>query len=247
MKTLRVNDINVDFVLDTGAEVSTLTESTSDKLSMPLENPSKCLIGADGKSLQVKGTAMVNIKSKARSIESRIYVLKDSKRNLLGLPDLNKLNLLAVVNSLVANAFDPVTVFKSVFEGLGTLPDTFRIHLKKDAEPRCLYAPRPIAAGLRTKAKDELDEMLRKGVIEPVERPTEWCSALTIAPKAGGKIRMCVDLTSLNKFVKREVHPLPRVSDMLSLLSEGVLFSKLDANSGFWQVKLDENVGKILF
>jgi len=79
MKTLRVNDITVDFVLDTGAEVSTLTESTSDKLSMPLENPSKCLIGADGKGLQVKGTAKVNIRSKARSIESRIYVLKDSK------------------------------------------------------------------------------------------------------------------------------------------------------------------------
>jgi len=156
------------------------------------------------------------------------------------LADLNKLNLLAVVNSLVANAFDPVTIFKNVFEGLGTLPDTFRIHLKKEVEPKCLYASCPIAAGLQTKAKYELDEMLRKGVIELVEQPTEWCSALTIALKTGGKIRMCVDLTSLNKFVKREVHPLPRVSDMLSLLSEGVLFLKLVANSGFWQVKLNE-------
>jgi len=108
---------------------------------------------------------------------------------------------------------------------------------EKKVEPRCLYALRPIAADLRTKAKYELDEMLRKGVIEPVERAIEWCSALTIAPKADGKIRMCVDLTSLNKFVKREVDSLPRVSDMLSLLSEGVLFLKLDANSGFWQVK----------
>jgi len=53
--------------------------------------------------------------------------------------------------------------------------------------------------------------MLCKGIKEPVEWPTEWCSALTIAPKAGGKIRKCVDLTSLNKLVKREVHPLPRV------------------------------------
>jgi len=113
MKTLRVNDINVDFVLDTGAEVSTLTESTSDKLNMPLENPSKCLIGTGGKSPQVKGTTMVNIKSKAKSIESRIYILKDFKKKLLGLLDLNKLNLLAVVNRLVANAFDPVTAFKS--------------------------------------------------------------------------------------------------------------------------------------
>jgi len=50
---------------------------------------------------------------------------------------------------------------------------------------------------------------------------------------------MCVDLTNLNKGVRREIYPLPRISDMLSELSEGVMFSKLDANSGFWQVKLD--------
>jgi len=103
-------------VLGAGAEVSTLTKSTSDKLSMPLENPSKCLLGANGKSLQVKGIAKVTINNKARSIESQIYVLKDSKQNLLELPDLNKLNLLKVVNSLVANTFDPVTISKSVFE-----------------------------------------------------------------------------------------------------------------------------------
>ena len=70
--------------------------------------------------------------------------------------------------------------------------------------------------------------MLAKNVIEPVEKPTEWCSGLTIAPKKNGKIRMCVDLTSLNKNVKREVYPLLRVSDLLTKLSEGALFTKLD-------------------
>ena len=50
---------------------------------------------------------------------------------------------------------------------------------------------------------------------------------------------MCVDLTALNKGFMRETYPLPRISEMLSRLSEGKIFSKLDANSGFWQVKLD--------
>ena len=78
-------------------------------------------------------------------------------------------------------------------------------------------------------------------MIEPVEEATDWCSGLTIAPKPNGAIRMCVDLTSLNKGVRREVYPFPRVSDMLSQLAEGRVFSKLDANSGFWQVRLDPN------
>ena len=74
-------------------------------------------------------------------------------------------------------------------------------------------------------------------VIEPVEIPTEWCSGLTIAPKPNGAIHLCVDLTRLNKGVKRETYPLPRVGDMLSRLSEGSIFFK---NSGFWQVNLSE-------
>ena len=49
---------------------------------------------------------------------------------------------------------------------------------------------------------------------------------------------MCVDLTNLNKCVKREIYPLPRITDLLRELSKGVMFAKRDANSGFWQVKL---------
>ena len=48
---------------------------------------------------------------------------------------------------------------------------------------------------------------------------------------------MCVDLTALNKGVRCAVYP--KVSEMLSKLATGRVFSKLDANSGFWQVKLD--------
>ena len=115
----------------------------------------------------------------------------------------------------------------------------FSISLKPDTVPLNLYDPRSIAAGWRDKAKEELNKMLSLGVIEEVDEPTEWCSGLTIAPKPNGAIRMCVDLTALNKGVKRAVYPLPKVSKMLSKLAKGRIFSKLDANSGFWQVKLD--------
>ena len=40
--------------------------------------------------------------------------------------------------------------------------------------------------------------------------------------------------------MEHELYPLPRVSDMLSQLSAGRVFSKLDANSGYWQVILEE-------
>ena len=82
--------------------------------------------------------------------------------------------------------------------------------------------------------------MLLMKVVEPVKIHTEWCSGLTIAPKPNGAGRLCVDLTRLNNETKWEMYPLSRVSDMLSRLSEGNMFSKLNENPEFCQVKLSE-------
>ena len=51
---------------------------------------------------------------------------------------------------------------------------------------------------------------------------------------------MHVDLTKLNEYVQRENHPLPSVDVNLGKLAGAKCFTKLDANSGFWQIKLSE-------
>ena len=227
--------------MDTGAEVSILTEETSKLLELRLERSARVLSGADGTPLSVLGRTEVLLESKLKHTRATVYVLKGARFNLLGLCELRNLSLLAIVNVVCKDEFDPVKMYPGVFTGLGTMPSTFRINLCSDATPRRLFSPRPIAAGLRDQAKVEIDKMLELDVIEKVEEPTDWCSGLTIAPKPGGKIRMCIDLTALNKSVQREVYPLPRISDMLTRLSEGRIFSKLDANSGFWQIKMEES------
>ena len=59
-----------------------------------------------------------------------------------------------------------------------------------------------------------------------------------MVPKANGKVRICVDLTKLNANVCRERHILPSVKKTLAQLGDAKVFTKLDANSGFWQIKL---------
>ena len=61
---------------------------------------------------------------------------------------------------------------------------------------------------------------------------------MVVVPKKTGAVRICVDLKPLNTSVLREVHPLPKVDDTLAQLTGAHLFSKLDANSGFWQIPL---------
>ena len=73
------------------------------------------------------------------------------------------------------------------------------------------------------------------GVISKVDVPTPWCAGMVVVPKKNGTVRICVDLKPLNTAVLREAHPLPKVDDTLAQLSGAKIFSKLDANSRFWQ------------
>ena len=83
------------------------------------------------------------------------------------------------------------------------------------------------------------------GVIAKVHKPTEWCAGMVVVPKANGKVRICVDLTNLNQSVRRERHPLPAVDQTLAQLAGAKVFSKLDANSGFWQIPLAPESAKL--
>ena len=62
-------------------------------------------------------------------------------------------------------------------------------------------------------------------VIAKVKEPTEWCAGMAVVPKANGKVRICVDLTNLNKSVKQEQHLLPAVDQTLTQFSGAQVFS----------------------
>ena len=62
--------------------------------------------------------------------------------------------------------------------------------------------------------------------------------SMVVVPKGNNKVRICVDLTKLNRSVCHEQHILPSVEQTLAQLKGAKIFSKLDANSGFWQIKL---------
>jgi hypothetical protein len=88
------------------------------------------------------------------------------RTNLLGMPDLRQLNLLAVINALCVSEFDPIKEFSDVFKGLSTMPGVFKIEKTKDVRPVKLFAPRPTAAGLKDKTILEIDKVLSTGVTE---------------------------------------------------------------------------------
>ena len=163
------------------------------------------------------------------------------KTDLLGLPAITALKLAIRVASVETSTTTEVEKrFPSVFSGLGNLGEEYEIPLRPDAKPHSLFTPRHVPLPLRPKVEEELNRMESLGVISRVETATPWCAGMVVVPKKEGAIRICVDLKPLNENVLREVHPLPKVDDILAQLAGAKVFSKLDANSGFWQIPLAE-------
>ncbi|XP_056114034.1 uncharacterized protein K02A2.6-like [Rhinichthys klamathensis goyatoka] len=131
--------------------------------------------------------------------------------------------------------------YPTVFSGLGKFKEPYKIELEPGAVPYALSSPRRVPLPLRDKVQAELKRMEDMGVVSKVTQPTPWCAGMVVAPKAQpGKIRLCVDLTHLNKWVRRERHILPAVDHTLAMLAGAKVFTKLDATSGFWQIPLSE-------
>lgn len=80
--------------------------------------------------------------------------------------------------------------------------------------------------------------MERLGVIASVREPTDWCAGMVPVLKANGRVRICVDHTILNESVCREQYLKPAVDQILAQLAGATLLTKLEANSGFWQIPL---------
>ena len=82
-------------------------------------------------------------------------------------------------------------------------------------------------------------------IISKVDEPTERCAGMVVVPKANGKVRICLNLTKINESILREYHPLPSVDYTLAQLAGATVFSKLNADSGFWQIGLSPESAKL--
>ena len=252
-----INDTLITIKLDTGAQANIIPERDYKKLNkQPKLQPSEVkLKGYTGTEIPVLGSCYLVVKHKDKSAKLHFLVISDGHKTkryqpVLGLKACNQLHLVKAVwnvEALTSPASYSKMIneeYKDVFEGLGCLPGEHKIQLEKDATPvqnACRKIPFPI----REKLKKQLDRMEELEVITKIEEPTEWVHAVLPIVKPDGSLRVCLDPRDLNKAVKREHFKLPSREEMMAQFADAKVFSKLDAYSGFWQIKLDEESSKL--
>jgi hypothetical protein len=166
-------------------------------------------------------------------------------RCLVGQPAIEALHLVQRIGAVEEKAAQIEREFPDLFNGLGKMRGSYTIQLQEGVKPHAVSTPRRVPIPLMGAVKVELQRMEEAGVITQITEPTEWCAGMVVVPKKNNKIRICVDLTKLNESVKRERHPLPAVDESLGQLAGATVFTKLDANSGFWQVPLSEESARL--
>ena len=238
--TLFLNDVPIQFKIDTGAEVSVIPEAFSQPFSSILKPSTRNLKGPSKQELQVCGQFTCSMHLDKETTKQEVYVVKGLDLALVGLPAIETLSLITKVHTISTSKETIPSKFPKLFSGLGCLTEEYNIQLNKDAVPYALTTPRRVPLPLMEPVKKELQRMEREGVITKVEGPTNWCAGMVVVPKANQKVHICVDLTHLNKNVQRERHILPSVNHTLAQLAEAFYFTKMDANSGFWQVPLSK-------
>ena len=122
---------------------------------------------------------------------------------------------------------------------LGTLSGKeYHIKLLPDAMP-VQNPPRTIPHKIRDEVKQELDRMEHIGVHCQVKEPSAWVNSMHIVYKPG-KTRVCLDPRDLNQYIMREHYPMPTVEEVAACMPGAIVFSCIDASSGYWQIPLDE-------
>ncbi|XP_049279570.1 uncharacterized protein K02A2.6-like [Anopheles funestus] len=235
-----VDQLPVEFLIDSGAMINTVTEGVWEQLiatnAKLFKKKFKCdrqfTAYASQKPLNVLAIfeSWITISETKPKTYAEFFVIQDARRCLLSKRTAEELKVLKV--GLEVNRIATKT---------GSFPKFPNVLLKLSIDYR--VPPRKLAylripMAMEDKVNKKLQEMLDADIIEPVAGPAEWISPMVVVPKGTDDIRLCINMRYPNKAIQREHYPLPLIDTLLNKMKGAKVFSKLDITSAYYHVEL---------
>lgn len=253
---------------DTGANITAMSPHTLKQSGNTyLPGTTMAPKSADGSRLKTLGSAMFQVCHKDKITTTEVFIIEGLEKPILSRKVLKLFKLIpadfpfAEVNA-VNN--EPVPEPVQVFQGRGPELDAlmnmpkyaplfdgkckvmknglYHIDMEPDATPINTGASRNVPDPLLPALRKEIDSLLAQGIIEEVSGATPWLHPIVIVSKKNtSDIRMCVDLTKLNKFVRRPTNPQLTPWEVVRNIPKGTKhYAVFDALKGYHQIELDE-------
>lgn len=173
------------------------------------------------------------------SLSDKMKWLQTNKGCVLPTDHENQYELQKIVDLLI----EYEEVLGGSEDNLGEFPETTRIPTTGEAKA---IKQHPIAEAYRGKIDAEIDNMLRKGVIEFCHDPKGFNTPVFAVPKKNGSIRVVANFKrSLNTVLSSECDmawQMPSLEDAINSIGGGnKYFSSIDLTSGYWHVLIHED------
>ena len=159
------------------------------------------------------------------------------------------LNCKTSVSRLPLTKQDILSQYSGCFEGIGHFPgDPYKFHLKPDYK-LARHAPRKVPVHLETAFKEEIDSLVKQGILEEAKEHTDWVNSYVIVEKDTGnhhspnrtvkkKLRICLGPRDLNEALEREPYHTRSVDEITAKLQGMTVFTIVDFKKGYWMVVL---------
>ena len=252
----------VKAVADTGATKSVISYQLVKKFGIPIKKSQHKIKTADGSILPCEGE--VNLFVNFQGLQDQVsFIVSRAIRDenvFLGYQDMKKFELLpanfpARIASLKChirhisndkrNAL--INKFQDIFhERVGTMKGgKVSIKYEKGAESnfkQCAVA-RAIPHHFLEDANALVQKYIDEGILEKTDKPSKFLHPCLFVQKPGKNtgVRMVLDLSQFNRFVKKNEFPLPSPMEVLQAIPHTAkFFAKIDLVSSFYQIELDD-------
>jgi hypothetical protein len=177
------------------------------------------------------------------SIQESDFPTEESKRKFI--KDSFKIDENEILNRDAKLKEEVIKLFLENFASLALHPNHYSktdllelpIELQPGAVPKRSKV-RPLNPDQRANLKEQLDEWIQQGIIEPANSP--WASPLVPVKKKDGRTRWVTDLKQLNDVTIKDAYPLTNIQENLQKLKGAKIFTSIDACGAYHAIQIEE-------
>lgn len=245
------SETQIEMIIDSGAEVNVISEADWLKLKDEYQRDNSFLYDFKaGSDRSIKAYAapeplriIVTFRAWIETTEAQkprsfaeFHVVKGGGRSLLGRHTAVQMKLLRV--GLEVN---DVQVKEAPGEGIFPKIPNLQVNFEIDRSvPPVRKAYYHVPAAYTDGARERIEHLLRKGIIERVMRAPRWISGMMAIPKGKYDFRLVLSMIGPNKAILRCFYHLITPEEIRVKLHGARVFTKLDLESAFHHVELGE-------
>lgn len=256
---LQINGIPLKLQLDTGSDITIISEEMWHKLGSPAATKSPHQAQDASKNpINLLAEFECNIKIKDKSRIGTCFVSNLCTLNILGIDWMDIFKLWdEPISSICAQVQHPERKMELIKALEQKFPEVFsnelghctkfkvQLYLKEGSKP--VYRPkRPVAYSQLNAIEEELQRLITANIITPIEY-SDYAAPIVSPIKPNGKVRICGDYsTGLNDSLEPHPYPLPTPDEIFVKIAHGKKFAVVDLSDAYLQTEVSEEAKKLL-